>query len=140
MYFYTYIYMIKKTEGMVGNGHIPDCTNNVCFSHWGLPYLQKRDNKSNYRCYCFTSCRGSRANVEGTSDASKFKATLTKGHRASTSSSLWSTVHPDPSNSSSDFSSGKCEKAATNADRVPHWTLVTAMVLIRLSTSSAIVD
>jgi hypothetical protein len=70
----------------------------------------------------FTSFRGLQANDEGTSSASKSEAMLTKGQRASIRSSLRSATYPDPSSSSSGSSLGKCNKTATKADQVPHWT------------------
>jgi hypothetical protein len=101
------------------------------FQSFGLAILTKeKDNKSNYRYYSSASSEGSRANEEGTSNASKSEATLTKGQRASAWSSLMYAFCPDLSNSSSDFSSGKWDKAATNVDRVPHRTPFAAAVLI----------
>jgi hypothetical protein len=62
---------------------------------------------------------------------------LTKGQRAHTSLSLKFVSCLDPSISSSDSSSGKCDRAVTSTDRVPHQTPLVAMALICFSTSSA---
>jgi hypothetical protein len=32
----------KKAEGTIGNGCIPERTDNLCFIHLGLPYLQNK--------------------------------------------------------------------------------------------------
>jgi hypothetical protein len=68
---------------------------------------------------------------------SEFEAALTKGHRASTRSSLRFVSHPYPSSSSSSSSLGKCDKTAAKADRVPHRTPLVSVVFIQFSTSSA---
>jgi hypothetical protein len=68
---------------MVGNMCIPDCANNLCFSHLGLPFFTKQKNNQPNYYYSSLSSGGSWANKEGTSNANKSEATLTKGQRAS---------------------------------------------------------
>jgi hypothetical protein len=114
--------------------------NNLHFSYSGLPYFTKKKNNQLDHYYFFASSGGSRANEEGTSDANESEAMLTKGQRVSTWLSLRSASRPDPSNSSSDFSSVKCDKAVTNAGRLPHQTPLAAAVLIRFSVSSTTMD
>jgi hypothetical protein len=62
---------------------------------------------------------------------------LTKGQRAPASSLLKSMSYPDPRISNSGSSSGKCDRAATSKDWVPHQTPLVVVALIRFSTSSA---
>jgi hypothetical protein len=89
------------------------------------------------RCNYSMTFGGSRASEEGRSDASEFEATLTKGQRASVWPSLRPTSCSEPSSSSSGSSLGKCDRAATSVDRVPHQTPLVAATLTRFSTSSA---
>jgi hypothetical protein len=69
---------------MVGNGCIPDCMNNLCFSHLGLPYFTKEKNNQPNYYYTSVSSGGSRVNEKGTNDAGESEAMLTKAQRAST--------------------------------------------------------
>jgi hypothetical protein len=107
-----------------------DYANNLHFSYPGLPYFTKQKNNQLDPYYCSASFGRSRANEEGTSDASESEAALTKGQRASAWSSLRSASCLDLSNCNSDFSSAKCNKSMTNADRVPDWTPLVAAMLI----------
>jgi hypothetical protein len=75
-------------------------------------FTKQKVNKLDYHYYSPVSSGGSWANEEETRDASESEAMLTRGQRASASSSVRSTFCPDPSSSSS----GKCDKVTTNAD------------------------
>jgi hypothetical protein len=71
------------------------------------------------------------------SNASESEATLAKGQRASAWPSLRSASRQNPSNSNSGSSSGKCDRATTSVDQVPHRTPLVAVALTHFSTSSA---
>jgi hypothetical protein len=56
---------------------------------------------------------------KGTYDASEYETTHNRVQRASASSFVGSALCPDPSSSSSDLSSGKCNMVATNTEWDP---------------------
>jgi hypothetical protein len=80
--------------------------------------------------YYSASSGESRANDEGMSNTKESEAVLSKGQRASARSLLRSTCRLYSSSSNSGSSSGKCDKTATKADRVPNRTALVATVLV----------
>jgi hypothetical protein len=89
------------------------------FIHPDLSYLHKRKwiIDTSYHHYSHAPSRGLRADKEGTCDASESEAMRTHVQRASALSSVKSALRPDPSISSSVFSSRKCDTVATNTEQ-----------------------
>jgi hypothetical protein len=111
-----------------------DHMNNLFFIHpdfFVLTQKQKLNYTSYHRCYSPAPSGGLQAIEEGTYDTSESKSSRTRVQRASASWSVRSTLPSDPSSSSSDFSSGKCNMAATNAEWDPQRTSLAASVSIR---------
>jgi hypothetical protein len=101
------------------------------------PAICYRTKEQLIRCYNYSmTYEGSRASDEWLSDTSESEATLTKGQRASSWPSLRSASRMDPS-SSMGSRSGKCDRAVSSADWVPHHTPLAAVTLTHLSTSFA---
>jgi hypothetical protein len=84
-----------------------------------LTQEQKINDVSYHRYYYPVPSGGMWATEGRTCDASEFEVARTRVHKASTSSSIRSTLHPDPSSSNLASSSEMCDKAVTNIDRVP---------------------
>jgi hypothetical protein len=119
-----------------------DHTNNLFFIHPDCSYLNKskRIIYISYHHYYPTPSGGLRATKEGTCDARESEAVRTRVQRASASSSVKSTLHPDPSTSSSVSNSGKCNTTATNVEWDPQWTPSMVAASIQPLKSSATVD
>jgi hypothetical protein len=118
-----------------------DRTNNL-FSFIGS-FVLKQSKKIMYMSnhhYSSTPLGGLWATEEGTCDVSESVAARTQIQRASASSSVKSTLFPNPSTSSSVFNSSKCDTGATNAEWDPQWTSLVVAALIRPLSSSAGAD
>jgi hypothetical protein len=91
------------------------------FIHLNLPYIQNKrlTTPPNQRYYSLTMSGGLQMTEGATCDASESEAVRTWDQRTSASSFVRSALRLGPSSSRSDFSLGKWDKAATNANQVP---------------------
>jgi hypothetical protein len=119
----------------------PDRTNSLFFIHPGLSYLQSKWLTNQ------TTITTPPHHREGHKQMKKEQATLLSLRPRSPkvrrhSLDHWSSPHfaQTPSSSNSDFNSGKCNKAVTNADQDTQRTPLVATVSIRPSSRSATMD
>jgi hypothetical protein len=118
----------QKKEGTIRGGCV--WIVRITYFHSSGSFILTQKQKVNYTSYHHyyfpVPLEGPRATEKGTYDASELEVACTRVHRASASSSVRSVLCPDLSNSSSDFSSGKCNTVATNVERDPQRTPLAA--------------
>jgi hypothetical protein len=133
-------YLFQKKEWTIGDGCVRIARITYFHSSGSFVFTKQKVNNTDYYYYYPESSGGSQTIKEGTSDANESEAMLTKGQMESASSSIRPTFCPNPRSSNSDFSSGKCDKAATNAGQAPQRTPLAATVSIQPSSSSATIE
>jgi hypothetical protein len=101
---------------------------------------KKKNDKNYHHCSIPTPTGGSWATDKGVYDINESDAWRAWVQRASTSSCVRSALRPDPSSSSLVPNSGKCDRAATNIDRVPQRTPLAVVASIWSSNSSIAED